>query len=241
MKKFMYRLISLMAVASFVAVMTTSIAAAVTPSKDENKLKAEITMLNADAKLPQAEKVIKKQLTDNFNVTSQKLNSLISKRMGYGEIAAVLAFADKMPGGVTDANINQVLNMRQSKAGWDQIAKSANVDLSEVAGSLGSFEDDIHSGIKQALAEAPTAGAGGAEESGGIVSEPGQEMPDEGLSGGATGGTGTEGMPGGATGGTGTEGMPGGTEPADEMPPSDSGGTGGGMSGGSTGGYGSGY
>lgn len=222
MKKFMLGLVSLMAATGFVAVMTAGIATAAAATKDENKLKAGITMLNSDAKLPQAEKVIKKQLTDNFNVKSEKLSSLKSRGMGYGEIAAVLTFADKMPGGVTDANINQVLTMRQSKPGWDQLAKGLNVDVSDVANSLSSFEDDIHSGIKQALVESPAAGAGaGGVEDSGVVTEPGRELPDEGLSGGATGGTGTEGMPGG-------------TEPAEEMPPaggSDSG----------TGGYGSKY
>jgi hypothetical protein len=190
-----------------VMVMTAGIAAAATATaKDEAKLTAEITMLNADAKLPQGEKMISKQLTDSFSVKSDKISSLLSKNMQYGEVAAILAFADKMPGGVTDANINQVQNLRQTKAGWTQISRNLKVDLSDVASKLSGIEDDAHKDIKQALSESPSGrGAGGGESTGDMTGETGGEMP-----GGATGGTGTD-MSGGATGGTGTDsGMPGG-------------------------------
>ncbi len=200
MKKFAINMFSLAAAAIFLVSMINIAAAADTSaaSKDVNKLNAEITMLNSDAKLPQADRIISKQLTDNFNVTSDKISSLVGRNMQYGDIAAIIAFADKMPGGITDANINQVLSMRQSRTGWAQIAKSLNVNISDVAGKLSSIEDDAHTNIKEALAEMPYAAAGG-----GPMGGPGEGMPDQGMPGGATGGTGTEGMPGGMSGGSG--------------------------------------
>lgn len=225
MKKSAITMLSLVAVASLLVAMTglATAAAASAASKDENKLSAEITMINADAKLPQAEQVMKKQLKDSFSVGSDKISSLLGKNMQYGDIAAILAFADKMPGGITDANINQVLNMRQSNAGWDQVAKKVNVDTASVAGKISSFEESAHKNIKQALAESPSAGtgAGGMGEAGGGISE--------GMPGGATGGTGTSGGMGGGTD-SGTYGGAGGSD-------SD---TSGGMSGGSSGGSGGG-
>lgn len=202
MKKVAIKMFSLAAAAIFlVSLINIASAAETARSKDLSKLNAEITMLNADAKLPQADKIISKQLMDNFDVKSDKISSLVGRNMQYGDIAAILAFADKMPGGLTDANINQVLSMRQSRTGWAQIAKSLNVDISDVTGKLSSIEEDAHTGIKQALAEAPAAGAGGGPMEEGMTD---QEMP-----GGATGGTdsgtygGTDSGAGGMSGGSG--------------------------------------
>ncbi len=224
MKKRAIRTLSLLAVAGLLVYMAGAATAAGTSaaSKDENKLNAAITMINSDANLPQGDNVIAKQLTDSFNVKSDKVSSLLGKNMQYGDIAAILAFADKMPGGVTDANINQVVNMRSKAAGWDQLAKSLNVNIGDVASKINSIEDGTHKNIKQALAESFSSGraAGGVEQpSGGIMGQ-----PSEGIPGEATGGTGTAGE---ATGGTGTVGgATGGTE----------GGTTGGPSGGPGGG-----
>lgn len=182
--------ITLSLLVATVLVVSAGTANAAAASKDEAKLTAEITLLNADAKLPQGDKLISKQLTDSFNVKTDKISSLVGKNMQYGEIAAIIAFADKMSGGVTDANINKVLNLRQSRTGWSQIAKDLKVDLEDVADKVSSVEDEAHKSIKQALAESPTGrGAGGG------VSD---EMPGE-----ATGGTGTDGgMSGGGAGGS---------------------------------------
>ncbi|OGW33880.1 MAG: hypothetical protein A2010_16540 [Nitrospirae bacterium GWD2_57_9] len=208
MKKITSSLLSLLAVASLLVSLTGLAAAAGGASKDENKLKAEITMLNTNAKLPQADQVMKKQLTDSFNVKSDKISSLLGRNMQYGDVAAVLAFADKMSGGVTDANINQVMTMRQSKTGWSQIAKSLNVDIADVASKVSDFEEDAHKSIKEALAEGTAAGrgAGGSED-----------MSSEDLSGSGAGGTGEgtggseDSMSGGSAGGGTDSGTTGGT------------------------------
>src|SRR5574337_902127 len=192
MKKVMLKMLSLPAVAVFVVSLTGLAAAALSSgtsvsSKDVGKLNAEISMLNSDANLPQGDKIIMKQLTDNFRVDSSKISSLLSRNMQYGDVAATLAFADKLPGGVTDANLGKVISMRDS--GWDQLAKNLNVRISDVASKLSSIEDSAHKDIKQAFADSLSSGsaAGGAA---------GESMP-----GGATGGTGTTGeTPGGMYG-----------------------------------------
>ena len=246
MKRITINRMSLLAVAGLMVLMTgiatagsTSSSSMTSSSKDVNKLKAEITMLNSDANLPQGEKTIAKQLTDSFSVASDKVNTLLARSMQYGEVAAILAFADKMPGGLTDANINQVMSMK-SKGEWDQVAKNLNVNVSEVASKLSSLEDSAHKSIKQAYADSLSTGKGAG--GGGISESPHGDM---GESGGATGGSGWDSGTGGMSGGTGTDsgtgGMSGGTG-TDSGTGGTMGGTGtdsgttGGSSGGSTGG-----
>lgn len=198
------RALSLITVASLLVLMTGMTAVAATGSaKDEKKLTVGITMLNSDAKLPSGEKVLTKQLIDEFGVKQDKITSLKGKNLNYGEIAVVLALADKMDGGVTDANINRVMGMKPtSSSGWATVAKNLNVDIAEVADKVSSIEDNAHSGIKEAALEAGGRGAGGGEfdsSAGGGMSEP---------ESGETGGTTEEGIDdsggsvGGGTGGS---------------------------------------
>ncbi len=223
MKKFMPNMLTLLAVAAFLVSMTGIASAAMSSgssmsssSKDVNKLSAEISMLNSDANLPQGDKIIMKQLTDNFKVGNDKISSLLGRNMQYGDVAATLAFADKMPGGVIDANINKIVSMRDK--GWDQLAKNLNVDVSDVAGKLSKIEDNAHKNIKQAFADSLSSGSAGGGSS-------------ESMPGSATGGTpggmygtdngsyGSGGMSGGGAGGTesgsGAGGMDSGTSGTD--------------------------
>ncbi len=196
MKKFMPNMFALLASAVFVVSLAGVATAAMSSdssaaSKDIGKLSAEISMLNSDANLPQGDKIIMKQLTDNFRVGSDKVSSLLGRNMQYGDVAATLAFADRMSGGVNDANINKVVSMRDK--GWDQLAKSLNVNVSDVSSKLNSIEDKAHKDIKQAFADSLSSGSAAGSMGGGGT---GESMP-----GGATGGTGTTGQtPGGMYG-----------------------------------------
>lgn len=176
-------------------VVMIGVAAAATMEKDAGKLNAEIALLNSYKSLPQGDKMISKQLSESFDVSSDKISSLYSRTRQYGDVAATLAFADKMSGGLTDANISKVVDMK-SRGGWDQVAKNLGVDIGDVAGKLSSVEDDTHKNIKQTLAETFSAG----RAAGGV-----SETPDSGLGEGMTGDMGGEGAGGtdsGTTGGT---------------------------------------
>ncbi len=181
MKELVFRgrkILSLMAVVSLLVFMTGT-ATAKTTAKNEKKLTSEISMLNKDASLPRGDQVVMDKLSKEFKVTSDQISALRSKNMGYGEIAAVYAFADKMPGGITDDNINKVTSMVQGKKGWGTIAKSLNVDLGSVRSKVDSIEKDAHKDIKKASAETGTSGAGG----GGVGDRgPGRGAMDRGSS-----------------------------------------------------------
>lgn len=250
MKRIATKSISLFAAAALLVVMTgvasaASTASSTTSSKDLGKFNAAITMLNSYKSLPQGDQIIAKQLSDNFKVSSDKVSALLSRNNQYGDVAATLAFADKLSGGASDANINKVMSMKSTAGGWDQVAKSLNVKISDVNSKLDSFEDTAHKSIKQALAE--SLGTGSA--AGGMGSGPHdmESVPGEGT-GGTSPDTGLGGMSdsesesGAATGGTGTLGGTGGTD-SGTMGGDSSGGTGGSMDphGGSSSSPGSGY
>ncbi len=140
-------------------------------AKDEKKLKTEITMLNKDAGLPHGEQVVMDKLAKEFSVNNDKITALRDKKLGFGEIAAVLALTDRMSGGINDANLNKVVSMHESGGGWAKLAKDLNVDLGSVAKKVGSLEDSAHKDIKKASAEgAAGSGAGGGKnkKSGGM-------------------------------------------------------------------------
>ncbi len=150
------------------SVSTMAIAKGSATTKDEKKLKTEITMLNKDAALPHGEQVVMDKLTKEFNINNDQVSALRDKKLGFGEIAAVLALADKMSGGINDANINRVMSMHQSGRGWAKLAKSLDVDLGGVVSKVGSLEDSAHKDIKKASAEGTAgSGAGGGGKRGG--------------------------------------------------------------------------
>jgi hypothetical protein len=164
------RILSQIAAAALVTLMIAAIAGAKseTSAKDEARLNTEITMLNNDALLPQGEQVVADRMSKTFDVPGDKITSLRDRGLGFGEISAVLAFADKMSGGITDSNVNAVLSLREENPGWAQIAENLKVDLADAAEVVAEIEGDAHQEIKQAAAEGSGSegrAAGGASRS----------------------------------------------------------------------------
>ncbi len=174
MKKIAHTMLILAVVAVTIVSLAGLLTAASTPTqKDLARLNAEIAMLNSDASLPQGDRIIAKQMMDTFRVNSDKVSSLVgvtapigSNKQLYGDAAAMLAFADEMPGGATEANITKVSNMRQNTQDWGQLAQNLNIDVGKAANKLGVLENYAHKSIKQAFADAFFYGsaAGGMSE-----------------------------------------------------------------------------
>lgn len=170
MKKITHATFILVVIAVSMVFLAGLATAASTPSpKDLEKLNAGIKMLNADADEPQGDKIIAKLLMDTFKVSSDKVASLVgsttlieNKKQQYGEAAAILAFAEELPGGVTVENITKVSNMREKTPDWGKLAQNLNVDIGKVAGKLSSLEIDAHTRIKQvAVVSSPSGSAAG--------------------------------------------------------------------------------
>lgn len=111
--------------------------AATTPwadtSKDESALEEDVQEL--DEAGGQGENAIVDRLEEQFEVDEAVIQGLRDKKLGYGEITITLALADKLEGGITDANIDQILAMRGAdgkKEGWGVIAKKLGFKLGPV-------------------------------------------------------------------------------------------------------------
>ncbi len=124
-------------------------------SNDEKRLAAEVSSVDKDAEKPGGEKAVVKRLEKEFKVDEARINSIRMKKLGYGEVAIVLALASKLPGGINDANANRLVGMRQGPPvmGWGEIAKKLGLKLGPVI-----------SGVRKVRVEGGEAGKGEKKE-----------------------------------------------------------------------------
>ena len=78
---------------------------------EETRLEKSATDIDSDAGKPNMEKPIVQRIENQFNVTDAQIASLRKQKLGYGEITIVFALAEKLPGGITKANISKIMAM----------------------------------------------------------------------------------------------------------------------------------
>ncbi|OGW41220.1 MAG: hypothetical protein A2010_15450 [Nitrospirae bacterium GWD2_57_9] len=153
------------AMAALLTVMTLSLADGKTAARSdkEKKLSTEIMLLNNDANMPEGDRIASDQLAKEFDVSHDRIKALRGQNLDYGEIAAVLGIADKMSGGVNDANISRIVDLRKTAAGWPQVAANLDVDAGDLANRVSRIEDGVHRELKGAPAGSSSSGgaAGG--------------------------------------------------------------------------------
>lgn len=94
---------------------------------------AEEQQLDQEAATPAGTQHVTQRLMQEFGVDEARISSLRDERLGYGEIHHALSLAQQMPGGITDDNINQLLQMWQDQhLGWGQIAQQLDTKLGPV-------------------------------------------------------------------------------------------------------------
>jgi len=120
-----------MIISVFILSLTMLGAAGAAESKEEKALMKEAAAINATAGNAQGEKVVTQRLEKEYKVTETQVQQMRDKKLGYGEIAIVLSLCQKMPGGATDANIQQIMTMRQGPPtmGWGEIANKLGTKL----------------------------------------------------------------------------------------------------------------
>ena len=59
-------------------------------------------------------------------------------------------------------NINRVAELRQGQAGWIQLARAFNIDLSAVSGKVNTVEKDVRNRLRKTAGGPSGGGAGGA-------------------------------------------------------------------------------
>ena len=111
-------------------------------SKDEQKLERTSSDVDKDATSPEGQKAVESRLKSEFKVDDARVQGLRDQKLGYGEISIALALAQKMPGGITDANVKTIMSQRQGPPvmGWGQIAKKQGVKLGKVISKVKSVD-----------------------------------------------------------------------------------------------------
>jgi hypothetical protein len=79
---------------------------------------------------PDGAERVREKLAAKFDVDESRIDCLRDEKLGYGEIDHALTLADRLPGGITDENVDHVLELRQEQGmGWGQIAHEFDTTL----------------------------------------------------------------------------------------------------------------
>lgn len=103
-------------------------------SADEKKLDKVSMTLDEDAATPEGDKAVMARLMGEFGVDAARIQGLRDQKLGYGEIGITLSLAKGMEGGITDANVQQVMTLRRGPPvmGWGKIAQQLGEKLGPV-------------------------------------------------------------------------------------------------------------
>ncbi len=126
-------------------------ALAQTKTSDEKKLDKAAMTMNKEAAKPEGEAAVKAKLSEEFGVDAARVQALRDQKLGYGEIGIVLSLAQGMNGGITDANVQQIMTMRKGPPvmGWGQISNK----LGEKLGPVISKVKKVSSAARREAAE----------------------------------------------------------------------------------------
>lgn len=124
-------------------------------SKEEARIEKDASALDKDTNKPEREKMVAQRLEKEFNVDDARINSLRGQKLGYGEIAIVLAMAERLPGGITDATVNKIMSMRQGPPveGWGKIAMKLGFKLGSVISKVERVKVEARKDIEKAHRE----------------------------------------------------------------------------------------
>jgi len=117
----------------------------------------EAVVIDEEASLPDGEGAVVDRIKDEFGVEEGLISDLRAQKLGYGEISIALSLAERLPGGLTDENIDRVLSMRQGPPveGWGNIARELGLKLNPSAAPLERISDETAVKDAKALAERP--------------------------------------------------------------------------------------
>jgi len=103
-------------------------------SADEKRLETTAMEIDKDAVQLEDAKMVTDRLKIEFKATDEQMQRLRDQKLGYGEICIALSMAQRLPGGVTDENLQKVTALRQGPPvmGWGNVAKELGTKLGPV-------------------------------------------------------------------------------------------------------------
>jgi len=107
-------------------------------ANDEKNLDKQVSEVNKTGDTADGGKVVAQKIEKQFSVSADQVKALRDQKLGYGEISVVYSLASKMDGGITDANVQKIMTMRQGPPtmGWGKIAKELGYKLGPVVSSV---------------------------------------------------------------------------------------------------------
>jgi len=126
---------------------------------EEKKLETSAVEMDKSAAEPEGQLRVTEKIKTQFGVDDARVQGLRDKNMGYGEISIALGLAQGLPGGITDANVDKIMALRQGPPvmGWGRIAKDLGLKL----GSVQSKVKKMAAEVRKAEAKAKKAGEKG--------------------------------------------------------------------------------
>ncbi|HET6487634.1 MAG TPA: hypothetical protein VFH83_14500 [Spirochaetia bacterium] len=102
------------------------------------RLNGDVAYLNTLGRRSATAQSLDRSMMTIFRATEARLQTLKGAGMGEGDVAAALATASRLPGGITDASIDRVLRSWRTgrTRGWPAIVKSLRVNADRVAVSV---------------------------------------------------------------------------------------------------------
>lgn len=118
---------------------------------EEKKMDKVEADLNKDAAEPEGQKNVVEKLKADFKVDDARIAGLVEKNLSYGGMAAALSLAQGLPGGITDANVQKVVALRQGPPvmGWGKVAKELGLKLGPAVSKAKKAADGARKKIKE--------------------------------------------------------------------------------------------
>ncbi|MBU2573054.1 MAG: hypothetical protein KKH28_03130 [Elusimicrobia bacterium] len=122
--------------------------------KEEKKLETSAGELDKSATEPEGRQRVTDKIKARFGVADARVQGLCDKNMGYGEISIALGLAQGLPGGITDANVDKIMALRQGPPvmGWGKIAKDLGLKLGSVQSKIHKMAAEVRKREKAAKA-----------------------------------------------------------------------------------------
>ncbi len=119
---------------------------------EEQKLEDSAKSLDTYAAQAGGHRAVTDRIKNTYTVNEERVQSLRDQKLGYGEISIVLGLAHGMRGGVTDANVEKIIALRNGgqNAGWGKIAGNLGVKLPQVTSNIQKLSAEPDAKVKEA-------------------------------------------------------------------------------------------
>ena len=119
-------------------------------SKEEKRLEVGAGELDKSAVKPEGAQRVHDRIKAEFGVDDARVQALRDKNMGYGGISIALGLAQELPGGITDANVDKVMALRQGPPvmGWGRLAKELGLKLGPVQSRVSKMSSEVRKAKK---------------------------------------------------------------------------------------------